>query len=826
MEGNTTYSVLPVHHHLNEGGRGVILIDGVDELREEKRPDVKTKIASWQRSFPSIPIIVTSRPSEEVKASWLDEEQFEHVEVLSLENERVTEFIQNWHSALATKRPALKDELEKDAENLVTEIKQNKTLQELATTPLLLSAICAIHRHAKRELPANQTDLYEQLINMLLDRDQQRKIPSSLDKETTRYYLQKVALWLVRAESSQGNRDTIITFLNQNSKLDQLINTETIYKTLIERSGIVREPIDNQLDYVHRTLQEYLAAAEIVKVEVNCNELIKNAERDFWEKVIEFAGGISGRANSEFQAQLVKGLMNAGKHLLALEMVRGIITDKSANYISKCAEVAISKLVFEKDIHTISAAGALALPYLGFETNQNGWHLGLRVRVLCDIGNEAYETLLSYTECDKRGVVQALVDYATKAFGEKRIIEDFIQQLDINELHLRTPRSLSELTLIPKLKQLLINKTSAGTSLDLRPLGELKQLRRLELWNFFFGINDLSPLDSLRELQHLELWGVPRITDPEPLGKLQKLQRLIVVDVSNINDLNLFSQLQQLQHLVLRRLFDVKDLSPLSQLQQLQHLELRELSSISDLTSLSQLQELQHLTLYNLPSVDDLNPLTQLQQLQHLELRELSSINDLSFLGELKQLQHLTVGNPSKIDNWDFLSQLENLDSFELVNVLKVHDLDFLKETSMLQNLELMNVSDVEELNRLIQFHQLRNLELQNLSSVNDLSPLGQLGQLKHLVLANSSKITDLNALVQLQQLKRLELRNLSGIKDLSFLGKLQQLQHLVLWDLSSIKDVSSLGQLHQLQHLTLQERSDVSGLEEIVNLPNINFVY
>lgn len=62
-----------VHQHLKKDGRGVILIDGVDELPEERRPEVKTKIRSWQKSFPNIPIVVTSRPSDEVKENWLDE---------------------------------------------------------------------------------------------------------------------------------------------------------------------------------------------------------------------------------------------------------------------------------------------------------------------------------------------------------------------------------------------------------------------------------------------------------------------------------------------------------------------------------------------------------------------------------------------------------------------------------------------------------------------------------------------------------------------------------------------------------------------------------
>ncbi len=839
-----------VHHYLETDGRGVILIDGVDELREEKRPDVKTKIASWQRSFPSIPIIVTSRPSDEVKASWLDEEHFEHVEVLPLENERVTEFVQNWHSALAEKRPPLKAELKADAENLITEIEQSKTLRELATTPLLLSAICAIHKYSKRQLPANQTDLYEQLVNMLLDRDQQRKLPSSLDKDTMLYYLQKVALWLVRAESSQVDKNTIITFLQNNSKRDKSTNVQTIYKTLIERSGVVREPIDNQLDYVHRTLQEYLAAAEIVKVEVNCRELVNNAQHDFWEKVIEFAGGISGKVNTEFQAQLIKGLMDADKFLLALESVRGAIADNSIEHIRKCAEIAISRLVFEKDIYSISAAGDLALPYLSFEAEQASWRLGLRVKVLCSIGENAYGTLLSYKGCSEESVVQVLISDALRTFNSKKVIGDFIQQLNLKEIRLSNLKSLDGLELITSLEKLVIQDVSS--ELNLSVLGKLQQLQHLELINLS-KISDLSFLNQVPKLKHLGLTDLPQISNLNILGQLPHLQylelsrltsitelnvldhlphliHLALWNISKIDNLSVLSRLTKLQHLVLWNITKVNNLSFLSQLSHLNYLELNGFPCIDEFNVLKQLSKLHHLGLGDIPSVIDLSFLDQLTKLKSLRLRNLSNAQNLDSLGRLRQLEKLILLTPSQYTNLNFLSQLQKLHYLILFDVAnennRLEDLGFLAQLQQLQHLELRNLSKFNNLSSISQLQQLQELQLWSLSEISDLSILNQLQQLRHLVLADLPRVSNLNSIGELQRLHYLELWNLPKVSDLSSISHLHQLEWFVLMNLPEVSDLTSISQLQQLKRLRLEGFSKATGLREIVKLSGLKRLY
>ena len=406
----------------------------MDELPENRRPEVKSKISSWQRSFPDIPIIVTSRPSDEVKEDWLNAQKFDHAAVLPLENDRVTDFVTNWHKALEVWKPPLKTELDELVQKLISMIYKDRTLQDLATTPLVLSALCAIHRNKKGNLPKNRTDLYGQLVTMLLDRDKERKIPNPLDSDATLYYLRKLALELVRAEEVQASTSEVIKFLERNPKPGESTRASVVYKSLIERSGVIREPVTGQVDYIHRTLQEYLAAAEIVATGLNANELVNNAEKDFWSHIIEFSGGIS-KNNGPFQESLVKGLFEKRKYLQALEAVRGAITDNSAPYVSKCAETAVSRLVLQSEVYPISAAGSLALPYLGYDAGRGGWHLGLRIRVLAAINTpESYKVLQTYKGCKKPGVIDALINIASETFGQRKIIEEFIREVQPEEL--------------------------------------------------------------------------------------------------------------------------------------------------------------------------------------------------------------------------------------------------------------------------------------------------------------------------------------------------------------------------------------------------------
>ena len=78
-----------------------------------------------------------------------------------------------------------------------------------------------------------------------------------------------------------------------------------VFQTLMERSGVLREPIPDRIDFVHRTFQEYLAARAIVDTG-DFGVLIEHAHDDAWHEVAVLAVGYAGMATRE---ELLSGLL-------------------------------------------------------------------------------------------------------------------------------------------------------------------------------------------------------------------------------------------------------------------------------------------------------------------------------------------------------------------------------------------------------------------------------------------------------------------------------------------------------------------------------------
>lgn len=689
-----------------------------------------------------------------------------------MQGERVSEFITNWHKALEVWKPSLKNELSNLAQQLIETIQSDHVLQDLATTPLLLSALCAIHKDRRSNLPKNRTDLYEKLVAMLLDRDKERKIPNPVDIDTTLYYLKKLSLWLVRAEEAQGSKNAVMDFLRNHPRPGVTATAENVYKSLVERSGIAREPIENKVDYIHRTLQEYLAAFEVVSSEGNAAELVKNSERDYWTRVIEFSGGISGKNHGAFQASLVEGLYKKGKYLQALECVRGAIADNSKDIVSECAKEAIHRLFRQEDVYIISAAGSLALAHLNYDSSRGGWHLGLRVHILSQIP-DSYNILLSYQGSQKLGVIRALLQWSGPVFGQERIIKDFIQQLSPEKVELSNSKTLDGLEFLPLLKHLEV--FSPSLDMDLSPLGTLKHLESLDL-SGTFNVSSLTILSHLPKLTKLRLVNVPDKFELSFLSQLPQLQSLDLSYVHRNEDLNVISRLPNLQSLTINNISESANLSLLTKSKNLSDLTIYHVSDKLNLEFLSQFTKLDSLTLMILGSNENLSFLSQLTNLRNLSLYSLPKHFDMKLISDLENLERVTLYNSFKEFGPDFVPQFKKLKQLGLARFSSSFISMFLSKHNQISDFALLGSRDFYDPEILFQFTNLRSLILYDVE-VSHLDFLPTLKELKSLTLADLKNISDWRVLSQLTQLENLTLSISHISNDLDFISHLPNLE-------------------------------------------------
>ncbi|MPY63984.1 NACHT domain-containing protein, partial [Streptomyces spongiae] len=265
--------------------RGVLLVDGIDEIAADRRPAARRWLRELARTFPGNLWLVTSRPSA-VPEKWLDAEGFAELTLSPMTRDDVATFVRRWHRAAGAD--------ENVGASLLQSVRTTSELNRLATNPLMCGMLCALHRDRRGFLPQDRRSLYEAALTMLLERrDRERELdhPDGLlvPYATQVQLLQKLAWWLIRNSRAEMDRSEALHIIGQALPAVGLAGTaEEVYRSLLLRSGLLREPAEGRVDFLHRTFQDYLGARLAVQ-ELDFDLLVNNAEKDEWEDVILLA---------------------------------------------------------------------------------------------------------------------------------------------------------------------------------------------------------------------------------------------------------------------------------------------------------------------------------------------------------------------------------------------------------------------------------------------------------------------------------------------------------------------------------------------------------
>ncbi|BDM73070.1 ATP-binding protein [Streptomyces nigrescens] len=294
-------------------GRALLLVDGVDEAPEDEREQLRRKLGEWTGRYPDNVWIVTSRPSA-VPGNWLADEGFGEVALAPMSREDVAAFIQRWHRAAAQQRPTDLDRLAGYERTLLNAVRITRDLGRLATNPLMCGLLCALHRDRRGYLPHGRKELYDAALSMLLERrDRERAMGAPDGVELTRQpkiqLLQKLAHWMLIHGRSEMDRATAVATLAEHlpavPDAARQGGPEEVFRHLLNRTGLLREPTPGTVDFVHRTFQDYLSARAVVQRH-DFPLLLEHAHHDAWEDVIRMAVAL---ARPDECAALLDGLL-------------------------------------------------------------------------------------------------------------------------------------------------------------------------------------------------------------------------------------------------------------------------------------------------------------------------------------------------------------------------------------------------------------------------------------------------------------------------------------------------------------------------------------
>lgn len=174
--------------------------------------------------------------------------------------------------------------------------------------------ICALHRDRRGYLPHGRKELYDAALSMLLsrrDRERDMRGPDGIElaDEPQIQLLQRLAYWLIRNGRTELDRDRAERILADILPAVPAAASQgpapAVFRHLLHRSGLLREPAPDTVDFVHRTFQDYLGAKAAVE-EGDFGLLVRHADDSQWEDVIRMA---VAHARPRERGELLRGLL-------------------------------------------------------------------------------------------------------------------------------------------------------------------------------------------------------------------------------------------------------------------------------------------------------------------------------------------------------------------------------------------------------------------------------------------------------------------------------------------------------------------------------------
>ena len=329
-----------LRRHLLETG-GLVLLDGLDEVSEAhaRRTQLKTAIEDFARSFPKCRIVVTSRTYAYQEQDW-QLADFRKAELAPFTAGQIIRFVDQWYQQSAELLEMRPDDTQGRAELLKRAIFGSDRLRDFARRPLLLTLMASLHAWRGGSLPEKRAELYNDAVELLLDRWESRKVKDvdgrlgsltevlKLGPEGMTGLRRAISALAYEAHAAQpeliGTADipgeklgSVLRYLSQRTE----VNPNKLEEYLRDRAGLLVEHGIDVYTFPHRTFQEYLAACYLTETTIDGYSYPANAARlaredpNRWREVMllsaaKAAGGYSSAIWGIAEALYQKDIMH------------------------------------------------------------------------------------------------------------------------------------------------------------------------------------------------------------------------------------------------------------------------------------------------------------------------------------------------------------------------------------------------------------------------------------------------------------------------------------------------------------------------------------
>lgn len=288
-----------------EGGKLLILLDGLDEVPSERVHEVITKIQNFVDLYDKNRYIASCR----LAAYRHNFRRFTDVTIANFSDNQIQNFIFSWFS----------DQHERGQECWQKLISHKyAAAKELTHTPLLLTLICLLYQRAG-QFPTNRSTLYEKALRILLEEWAGEKgIPQEvfykgLDTRRKELMLSEIAFYAFREDRlflhKRELAEQIEGILKEMLPEETRIDGSLVLKSIEIQHGLLVERAEGIYSFSHLTFQEFLAAQYIIDNYQLADNLIANYLTNArWQEVFILLAGLKPADNFllQMQAQVQK----------------------------------------------------------------------------------------------------------------------------------------------------------------------------------------------------------------------------------------------------------------------------------------------------------------------------------------------------------------------------------------------------------------------------------------------------------------------------------------------------------------------------------------
>ncbi len=301
---------------LLKAGRVLLLLDGMDEVKNEDMTFVLKEIRKLSEKCHNNQFVVTCRTAAQTTQML----GFTDVEMAPFTQDQIATFAQKWFTAFAKGLPtSLQPESTQFIEQL--ELPENWQFRQMVVTPLFLHLACWVF-HAQGKFPAKRTEFYKQGLDLLLGKwDEVKGIERD---EIYRDFLlpQKLRLYSQLASATFKNgeyffekrvieqyiSDYLRDLPEANLEPEELQrDSESVLKAIESQHGLLIERARGIFSFSYLAFQEYFTARSIVAshnlqaLDEALGELVSHITDPHWHEIFLLTAAMLRSADSLMQ---------------------------------------------------------------------------------------------------------------------------------------------------------------------------------------------------------------------------------------------------------------------------------------------------------------------------------------------------------------------------------------------------------------------------------------------------------------------------------------------------------------------------------------------